>query len=74
MANTLPVDPAWEALTTVTRLEDILPMSLYPGSKDWMSADVVGRVEWLLTMYENVKADRDALLAQIADISSGEPT
>jgi hypothetical protein len=73
MATTQPSDPAWEALVTVTRLEELLPMSLYPGSKDWMSSDVVGRVEWLLAMYENVKADRDRLVDQLADISSGEP-
>jgi hypothetical protein len=60
----LPADPAWNALVAVDRLEALLPTSLYAGSKDWVASDVVGRVEWLLAMYESVKADRDALVDQ----------
>ena len=62
-------DNAWDALTTVNRLEALLPTELYAGSKDWTSSDLVGRVEWLLSVYESVKADRDQLVNTIDDVS-----
>ena len=67
-------DNAWDALTTVDRLEALLPTKLYAGSKDWTSSDLVGRVEWLLAMYENVKIDRDQLVIILADVSSSSAT
>lgn len=63
--QTLPTDPAWDALVTVNQLQDLLPTELYEGSKDWTQLNLVGRVEWLLAMYESVKAERDELLNQI---------
>ena len=67
-------DNAWDALTTVNRLEALLPTELYASSKDWTSSDLVGRVEWLLSMYESVKADRDQLVIILADVSSSSAT
>ena len=58
---------------TLKKLEALLPDHLYAGSKDYRQSDLAGRVEWLITMYEGVKAERDELVDQLADIGSGEP-
>lgn len=73
-AMNMPADPAWDAMTTVDRLEDLLPTSRFEGSKDWVQSDLVGRVEWLLAMYESVKADRDALVDQAIFLARTEGT
>jgi len=39
-----------------------LPDSLYPGSRDWLAGDYAARVEWLHSMYECAKRERDELL------------
>lgn len=38
-----------------------LPDDLYPGSKDWRSADYAGRVAWLHAMYESARRELDTM-------------
>jgi molybdenum-dependent DNA-binding transcriptional regulator ModE len=68
--NILPQDPAWDAIVTVNQLQDMLHDEMYAGSKDYAAADLVGRVEWLISMYEAVKADRDQLVQQLVIVSN----
>lgn len=67
-----------DALLIVQQLQDLLPTELYGTSKDWRESDIVGRVQWLIEMYEGTKAVRDLyqneLLAveteRVRDVSS----
>lgn len=68
MTSILPQASASDALATLNRLQDLLPTSLFADSKDWSESDIVGRVEWLLAMYEGVKAERDEYVNQLNEI------
>lgn len=34
------------------QIKELLHDDLYPGSKDWLAADTIGRIQWLIAMYE----------------------
>ena len=52
----------------VAKLKKMLPDNLY-DSKDWKTGDIVGRVEWLIAMYEDKKAEVQFLGEQLAESS-----
>jgi hypothetical protein len=43
--------------TEVERIQELLPIELFEGSKDWREGNYVERVEWLLSMYSSAKAE-----------------
>jgi hypothetical protein len=43
----------------VSELRKLLHDERYSDSKDWRASGLVGRVEWLIAMYENEKAEND---------------
>lgn len=38
-------------------IRELLPTERFEGSKDWREGNTVERVEWLLAMYSNAKAE-----------------
>lgn len=34
------------------QIKELLHDDLYTGSKDWLAADTIGRIQWLIAMYE----------------------
>ena len=68
-------DPLYKAGYTAA-LEELkakLPSDLYSTSKDWRESNALGRIDWLLSGYESVKADRDELVRQLAELAEQEP-
>ena len=57
---------ALSAENRLATLGALLPDHLYAGSKDWAEGDVTERVNWLLSMYESAKGERDAYLDQLS--------
>ncbi len=57
-------------MTKLEEIEAMLPTELFAGSKDWVAGDVVERVDWLLSMYESCKQERDMYLAQLEMLSN----
>jgi hypothetical protein len=55
-------------ITNSATLELLLPNSLFPDSKDWTQSDVVGKVEWLLSMYTSAKQEIVRLEDAIEDL------
>jgi hypothetical protein len=49
------------------QLKELLSDDLY-GSKDWRHADLIGRVEWLITMLANKNEEIDNWVNMIIDM------
>ena len=43
--------------TEMERIQELLPIELFEGSKDWREGNYVERVEWLLSMYASAKEE-----------------
>ncbi len=51
----------------VAKLEEMLPNELF-DSKDWKASNLVGRVEWLLCMFNSKENEIKSLLNQIENM------
>lgn len=53
----------------VMELCKLLSDGLFPGSKDWTQSGLIGRVEWLLSMYDSKKEECEMLWTWMEDTS-----
>jgi len=58
-------------MNELERIKELLPTELYADSKDWSQGSVVERVEWLLFMYQHVRADVLRLEQDEEDLKMG---
>ena len=54
--------------TEIERIQELLPIELFEGSKDWREGNTVERVEWLLSMYSSAKEEVARLEKLVDDI------
>lgn len=55
-------------MTELDEINKILPLELFPNSKDWTEGSVKERVLWLLSMYESSSVEIARLESDIEDL------
>ena len=55
-------------MTKLDQINEILPLELFPNSKDWTEGSVKERVLWLLSMYESSSEEVARLESDVKDL------
>lgn len=55
-------------MNELDRIKELLPTSLYAGSKDWEQGSTLERVEWLLSMYESAAKEIERLEKSVEEL------
>lgn len=57
-----------EKVKLFDEINALLSNDKYPDSKDWMASDAIGRVDWLLSMYEGSKKEVDFWVERVKEL------